>query len=41
LPALGWVLAAAGLGGSLALGLGSPATRPQLWHSWLVGALFV
>lgn len=41
LPAIGLVVAAAGLGGGLAFGLASPASRPQLWHSWLVGALFV
>ncbi|MEO6195923.1 MAG: quinol:cytochrome C oxidoreductase [Thermoanaerobaculia bacterium] len=40
LPAIGLVLAVVGLGGSLALGLASEAARPQLWHSWLVGALF-
>lgn len=40
LPALGLVLAAVGLGGSLALGLASEAARRQLWHSWLVGAVF-
>jgi protein-S-isoprenylcysteine O-methyltransferase Ste14 len=27
--------------GALVLGLASPAARPQLWHSWLVGSLFV
>jgi hypothetical protein len=41
LPALGLGAAAAGLGGALGFGLASPAARPQLWHSWLVGALFV
>ena len=41
LPAAGLVLALLGLGGSLVFGLASPAARPQLWHSWLVGALFV
>lgn len=41
LPTIGWVLAVVGLGGSLALGLASEAARRQLWHSWLVGALFV
>ena len=41
LPAIGLVLAVLGLGGSLALGLASEAARRQLWHSWLVGALFV
>lgn len=40
LPAIGLVLAVVGLGGSLALGLASEAARRQLWHSWLVGALF-
>lgn len=41
LPAIGLVMAAVGLGGSLAMGLASPAARPQLWHSWLVASLFV
>ena len=41
LPAIGAMLAAAGLGGSLALGFGDAAARAQLWHSWLVGSLFV
>ena len=41
LPMIGWVLAAVGLGGSAALGLASEAARRQLWHSWLVGTLFV
>lgn len=41
LPMLGLVLAVLGLGTCLAVGLASPASRPQLWHSWLVGALFV
>jgi hypothetical protein len=42
LPMIGLVLAVLGLGGSLALGLlGSGEARHQLWHSWLVGALFV
>lgn len=41
LPVIGLVLGAVGLGGSLALGLASPAARSQLWHSWLVAALFV
>lgn len=42
LPMLGLVLAVVGLGGSLALGLlGGEEARHQLWHSWLVGALFV
>ncbi|MEP7012433.1 MAG: quinol:cytochrome C oxidoreductase [Acidobacteriota bacterium] len=39
-PLVGLVLAALGLGASLAGGLASPAMRSQLWHSWLVGALF-
>ena len=38
LPLIGSALAVTGLGASLALGLGN---RPQLWHSWLVAALFV
>lgn len=41
LPTIGLVLAVVGLGGSLALGLASEAARRQLWHSWLVGTLFV
>ena len=41
LPGFGLALATVGLGGSLAFGLASPAARPQLWHSWLVGSLFV
>jgi len=41
LPGIGLAMAAAGLGGSLAFGLADPAARTQLWHSWLVGALFV
>ena len=41
LPRLGLALAAVGLGGALALGLVTPASRPQLWHSWLVASLFV
>jgi hypothetical protein len=43
LPAIGLVLAVVGLGASLALGLasGGEEARHQLWHSWLVGALFV
>jgi hypothetical protein len=41
LPTVGLVLAVVGLGGSLALGLASEAARRQLWHSWLVGTLFV
>lgn len=40
LPMIGLVLAVIGLGGSLALGLASAESRPQLWHSWLVGSLF-
>ena len=41
LPMFGLVLAVVGLGGSLALGLlGGEEARHQLWHSWLVGALF-
>jgi hypothetical protein len=38
---LGLGLAVVGLGASLALGLASEAARSQLWHSWLVGSLFV
>jgi hypothetical protein len=38
---IGLVLAVVGLGASLALGLASEAARRQLWHSWLVGSLFV
>lgn len=41
LPRLGLVLAVVGLGGSLALGLLSHDGQHQLWHSWLVGSLFV
>ncbi len=41
LPMLGLVLAVVGLGGSLAFGFMSEANRRQLWHSWLVGSLFV
>jgi hypothetical protein len=41
LPAIGLVLAVVGLGASLALGFMSEAARSQLWHSWLVGSLFV
>ena len=41
LPMLGLGLAVVGLGASLALGLPSAAARSQLWHSWLVGSLFV
>lgn len=41
-PAIGVVLALVGLGASLAIGLsGGEEARHQLWHSWLVGALFV
>jgi hypothetical protein len=45
-PAIGTILAVVGLGGSLGIGLsggfaGGEAARHQLWHSWLVGALFV
>jgi hypothetical protein len=40
LPLIGIVMAVVGLGGSLALGLATEAARRQLWHSWLVGALF-
>lgn len=40
LPAIGLVMAVVGLGGSLALGFASEEARHQLWHSWLVGALF-
>ena len=40
LPAIGLGLAAIGLGGALALGFGGAEARAQLWHSWLVGALF-
>jgi len=39
LPIVGTVIAAIGLGLTLAVGLGQPA--PQLWRSWLVGSLFV
>ena len=35
---IGAALAVVGLGATLAFGLGN---RPQLWHSWLVAALFV
>lgn len=38
---IGVVLAVVGLGASLALGFASEAARHQLWHSWLVGSLFV
>ena len=41
LPMLGLGLAVVGLGASLALGFTSAAARSQLWHSWLVGSLFV
>ena len=41
LPVIGGAMAVAGLGGALALGLSDAAARSQLWHSWLVGALFV
>jgi hypothetical protein len=41
LPAVGLVMAAAGLGAGALVALASPAARPQLWHSWLVAALFV
>lgn len=42
LPMLGWGLAFMGLGAALALGLpGSEENHRQLWHSWLVGSLFV
>lgn len=41
-PVLGLGLAFMGLGASLALGLpGSEENHRQLWHSWLVGSLFV
>lgn len=33
-------MAVVGLGGALLYGFASPAARPQLWHSWLVGSLF-
>jgi hypothetical protein len=41
LPVLGLGLAVVGLGASLALGFMSEAARSQLWHSWLVGSIFV
>jgi hypothetical protein len=41
LPAVGLGMAAVGLGGALALGLAGGDARAQLWHSWLVGTLFV
>jgi hypothetical protein len=41
-PMIGLVLAVVGLGASLALGFtGGEEARHQLWHSWLVGSLFV
>lgn len=42
-PMIGLVLAVVGLGASLALGLAGAGeeARHQLWHSWLVGSLFV
>jgi hypothetical protein len=41
-PMIGLALAVLGLGGSLALGLlGNETATDQLWHSWLVGTLFV
>ncbi len=40
LPLLGAVLAVVGLGACLVAALADPAARPQVWHSWLVGALF-
>jgi len=41
-PVLGLGLAFMGLGASLALGLpGGEENHRQLWHSWLVGSLFV
>ncbi len=40
-PAIGLVMAALGLGGSLAMGLLSHDGRHQLWHSWLTASLFV
>jgi hypothetical protein len=41
-PAIGAALAVVGLGASLAIGLaGGDEARHQLWHSWLVGSLFV
>lgn len=43
LPMIGLVLAVLGLGVSLALGFASASeeARHQLWHSWLIGSLFV
>ncbi|MEO8503084.1 MAG: quinol:cytochrome C oxidoreductase [Acidobacteriota bacterium] len=42
LPTVGSLMAAVGLLGSLAIGLGgNAAAQTQLWHSWLVAALFV
>jgi len=38
---LGLVLAVVGLGGCLVFGFMNEANRAQLWHSWLVGSLFV
>lgn len=40
-PVIGLALAVLGLGASLALGFLSEEARHQLWHSWLVGSLFV
>jgi hypothetical protein len=40
LPVIGLVLALVGVGANLALGLSSEEAHHQLWHSWLVGALF-
>ena len=42
MPAIGIALAVVGLGGSLALGMGagSHEAAQQLWHSWLVAALY-
>ncbi|HEY0554639.1 MAG TPA: quinol:cytochrome C oxidoreductase, partial [Thermoanaerobaculia bacterium] len=37
----GLVLAVVGLGGCLVFGFMNEANRSQLWHSWLVGSLFV
>jgi hypothetical protein len=41
LPMIGAALAVVGLGGALAFGLLGTSARSQLWHSWLVGSLFV
>ena len=42
LPTVGSLMAGVGIVGSLAIGLGGgAAARTQLWHSWLVAALFV